>query len=40
MFVLTFQGEQEEQELLDIPKDLWAVKKIEDGQFWFLKSSE
>ena len=32
--------EEEGQELNKIPKDLWAVKKIEDEQYWFLKSMD
>jgi len=30
--------EEEADELLRIPKNLWAVKKIEECNFWFLKS--
>jgi len=29
---------EEDDELLKIPKNLWSVKKIEECNFWFLKS--
>jgi len=29
---------EEKDELLMIPKNLWAVKKIEECNFWFLKT--
>jgi len=29
---------EEKDELLNIPKNLWAVKKIEECNFWFLKT--
>lgn len=32
------QDEEKDDELSKIPKELWAVKKIEDCDFWFLKS--
>lgn len=32
------QDEEKDDELLKIPKELWAVKKTEDCDFWFLKS--
>ena len=38
---LTFICDQEEaaeDERLKVPKNLWAVKNIDDCQYWFLKS--
>jgi len=35
---MCLKEKQEEDELAMIPKNLWAVKKIEDCNFWFLKT--
>jgi len=35
---MNMKEEEEDDELMKIPKNLWAVKKIEECNFWFLKT--
>jgi len=32
------EEEEENDDLTKIPKNLWTVKKIEECNFWFLKT--
>lgn len=37
-WLVYFQDEETVDELDRIPKDLWLKKKLDDCNFWFLKS--